>query len=182
MKIGIAGAGGIGSNVAMLLTRAGVNNLRIVDFDVVQESNLNRQFFFKSQIGLPKVDALADNLRRIDPTAHIETFTERVTVNNAAGFFADCGVVVEAFDGAEDKAMLVEAFAGAEDKFVVAASGVAGLSLDGIAVERRFGNVVVVGDKVSDVADYALYGAKVAACAASMTVEILKHMGFTDEK
>ncbi len=105
-----------------------------------------------------------------------------MTDRNAGGFFADCGVVVEAFDGAEDKAMLVSAFAGAKDKFVVAASGVAGLSLEGVKVERRFGNVVVVGDKVSDAKDRALYGAKVFSCAAAMTVEILKYLGFKDGK
>lgn len=181
-KIGIAGAGGLGSNVAAFLVRAGVKELRIVDFDVVQASNLNRQFFFHGQIGRPKVEALAENLRGIDPEVKLDCRNLRVDESNVLELFGDCGYVVEAFDGAEDKAMLVSAFAGVPDKIVVSGSGVAGLDVSGMKVVRRFGNVYVAGDGVSDVSTHYLYGAKVTIAAAMMAAVILKEMGCPDEK
>ena len=151
MKIGIAGAGGIGSNVALNLVRSGVKALRIVDFDCVEPSNLNRQFFFQDQIGRPKVEALRENLQRIRPE-----------------------IEVEAFDKAAAKKMLMEGLAG--DQLVVSASGVAGGSLDGIHW-RRFGRAHIVGDFVSDCADWPLFSHKVVTVANHMSAFILKEMG-----
>ena len=94
-KVGIAGAGGLGSNCAAHLVRAGVRRLVIADFDVVAESNLNRQFYFRDQIGRKKVDALAENLRRIEPGLELELACERLDGARARELFADCDVVVE---------------------------------------------------------------------------------------
>ena len=110
-RVGIAGAGGLGSNCAMHLVRAGVRHLTVVDFDVVNESNLNRQFFFRDQLGLKKVEALKANLLRIDPDADIRSVDLRLDAASARETFADCDIVVEAFDVVEAKAMLVAALA-----------------------------------------------------------------------
>ena len=66
-KIGVAGLGGLGSNVLSHLVRAGIRRFVAADFDVVSASNLNRQFFFADQVGRKKTEALAENLRRIAP-------------------------------------------------------------------------------------------------------------------
>ena len=105
-RVGIAGAGGLGSNVAMLLVRAGIRKFVIADFDEVNESNLNRQFFFRGQVGEKKVEALARNLRLVEPDLELELCDARLTGGNVAEVFAGCDVVVEAFDAAESKTML----------------------------------------------------------------------------
>lgn len=172
MRVGIAGAGGIGSNVACMLMRAGVRCLKIVDFDRVEISNLNRQFYFADQIGRPKVSALAENLKRIDPAAELEMLEMRLEPRNIAAVFKDADVVVEGFDGAGDKKMLLEAFAGSP-KTVVSASGVAGLELKGITV-RRLGNCHIVGDFRTEAGDDNLYAPKVIMVAAIMSRIVLQ--------
>jgi sulfur carrier protein ThiS adenylyltransferase len=59
-RIGIAGCGGLGSNCAVALSRVGIGRLILVDFDVVELSNLNRQYYFRDQIGLLKTEALTE--------------------------------------------------------------------------------------------------------------------------
>ena len=124
-KVGVAGLGGLGSNVLSHLVRAGIRRFAAADFDVVSASNLNRQFFFADQIGMKKTDALAENLLRINPDLELDFRDLRLTAENLPGLFADCDVVVEAFDSAEAKTMLIGALAKTEIT-VVAASGLAG--------------------------------------------------------
>jgi len=125
--VGIAGVGGLGSAVAVALARVGVGRLVIVDFDVVEPSNLNRQQYFIDQIGLPKVSALQDNIQRINPAVVVDSQQTIVTADNLIELFADVEVLVEAFDAADQKAMLTANFL---NKFsetpLVAASGLAG--------------------------------------------------------
>ena len=108
--MGIAGAGGLGSNCAFNLVRSGFYKFKIVDFDVVEPSNLNRQFFFLDQLGMPKVLALEENLRRINPEVRIEAIQQKVQKDNAKELFDDCDVVVEAFDRVFCKTMMAEKF------------------------------------------------------------------------
>lgn len=145
VRVGIAGAGGLGSNCAMHLVRAGVTHLTVVDFDVVNESNLNRQFFFRDQLGMKKVEALKENLLRIDPAADIRALDMRLDAASAREAFADCDVVVEAFDVVDAKVMLVSAFA-ASGKKVVTASGLAGWGRSNAMRVKKMGDIVAVGD------------------------------------
>jgi len=108
-KIGIGGAGGLGSNAAMHLVRSGCKNLTIVDFDRIEPSNLNRQFYFADQVGRLKVEALAENLTRINPELKLTITTQRITKENVEILFADCDLWIEAFDRAEVKKVFVEA-------------------------------------------------------------------------
>lgn len=144
-RVGIAGAGGLGSNCAMHLVRAGVKHLTVVDFDVVNESNLNRQFFFRDQLGQKKVEALKENLLRIDPDADIRAVDMRLDAGSAREVFADCDVVVEAFDVVDAKVMLVSAFASSGKKLVTA-SGLAGWGHSNAMRVRKMGNIVAIGD------------------------------------
>lgn len=123
--IGIAGAGGLGSNCAMHLVRAGISRFIIADIDTVNQSNLNRQFFFADQIGEYKTTALAENLMRINPDLELELHTERVTAENAFRLFGKCSIVVEAFDSVESKEMLFRTLL-PHGKIMVGASGLAG--------------------------------------------------------
>lgn len=165
--VGIAGAGGLGSNVAMLLVRAGIRKLVIADFDTVNASNLNRQFFFREQIGEKKVDALARNLHLIEPDLELELYDVRLTGESVAGVFAGCDIVVEAFDSAESKTMLLNTLLPL-GRPVIAATGLAGWGRSNEIRTRKIGrNLVLVGDQSSDVNDgLAPQGARVAIAAA----------------
>ncbi len=144
--VGIAGAGGLGSNCAMHLVRSGIGKLVIADFDTVNESNLNRQFFFRDQIGRVKVEALRENLLRINPECDIKAVPAKLDSLNVREVFAGCNMVVEAFDSAEAKAMIVKAFANGPLPLVTA-SGLAGWGRSNAIRLRRLGaNIVAVGD------------------------------------
>ncbi len=144
--VGIAGAGGLGSNCALHLVRAGVRRFVICDFDVVSAANLNRQFYFRDQIGQKKITALAANLRRIEPDLDLDLRDIRLDAAHAADVFRACDIVVEAFDTADAKMALLGALLPC-GRPIVAASGIAGWGRSGDLVLRRIGrNLVMVGD------------------------------------
>ena len=146
--VGIAGLGGLGSAIAIALARLGVGRLILVDFDIVEPSNLNRQQYFVDQIGLPKTEALCANLRRVNPYITLEPHSVRLTAENTAAIFKDARILVEAFDRAEEKAQLLEAFLRAfPNRPVVAASGVAGHGPSNGIRTRQAGRITVVGDE-----------------------------------
>lgn len=150
--VGIAGCGGLGSNCAVALARVGVGQLVVVDFDRVETSNLNRQYFFADQIGQYKALALKDNIARIDGRIGVEAHTLRVTRENVASLFGSCDVVVEAFDQAAEKEMLIETLLESwPDRPLVSGVGMAGWgNSDGIIL-RRYGNLYICGDGVTEV-------------------------------
>ena len=167
VRVGIAGAGGLGSNCAMHLVRSGVKHITIVDFDVVNESNLNRQFFFRDQIGQKKVEAIKENLLRIEPDADIRAVDIRLDASSAREIFADCGIVVEAFDAVDAKVMLVSAFASSGKKLVTA-SGLAGWGRSNAMRVRKMGNIVAIGDGETSVGDGAAPVSPRVGIAAAM--------------
>ena len=125
--VGIAGVGGLGSNVAVALTRLGVGRFVMADDDIVEPSNLNRQHYFIDQLGAPKVEALAQTLRRINPYVAVDAHRVRLDGDNVPRLFAGCNVLVEAFDRADAKEMLItSALAELPDTYIVGGSGVAG--------------------------------------------------------
>lgn len=152
--VGIAGVGGLGSAVAVALARVGVGRLVIADFDVVEPSNLNRQQYFIDQIGHYKVDALACNLRRINPYVTVEVYRELLGPENIPVIFSDCRIVVEAFDRADMKAMLVNSvLESMPQSIVVAASGLAGFGPNNsIATRKVSRRLYLTGDSVSEAA------------------------------
>ncbi|MFZ1983178.1 MAG: sulfur carrier protein ThiS adenylyltransferase ThiF [Desulfatitalea sp.] len=180
MKVGIAGAGGIGSNVAAYLARSGVRRFKLVDGDRVEESNLNRQFYFHDQIGRFKVDMLAENLQRIAPDTEIERLVAWLDAAAMVKVFDDCDVVVEGFDGQAEKKMLLEALAPG-GRTIVSASGVAGCQIGAIEV-RRIGSCTIVGDFSTDAAQARCYAPKVAIVAAMMAHVVLEKGGYYDAR
>jgi len=152
--VGIAGCGGLGSNCAAALVRCGIGRLVLADFDVVSAGNLDRQFYFRDQVGRRKVEALAENLRRIDPGVGLELHELRLDPERIVTVFSGCDLIVEAFDAADQKEMLLETvlteFPG---KYLVAASGLAGYGHVDEIVSRRSGKLVVVGDFHTEISE-----------------------------
>jgi sulfur carrier protein ThiS adenylyltransferase len=149
--VGIAGLGGLGSQVALALTRTGVGTLILADYDVVEPSNLNRQQYFIQQIGMPKVDAIREILKKVNPYVRVITHHTLIRPKNVKRIFGNAEIIVEAFDKAEEKAMLINAISEAmPDTYIVVASGVAGYG-DGNAIKTtRFSSkIFIVGDQRS---------------------------------
>jgi len=176
VKIGVAGCGGLGSNCAFNLVRSGFIRLKIVDFDILEESNLDRQFFFLDQVNMPKVDALEANLKRINPEIQIEAIRKRLTSANIVETFTDCDIVVEALDEAERKSMAVSNLLN-KVKFIVTASGVAGFgNSDQIKIRRIKKNLSLVGDLETGIDRAPPLSPKVNIVAAKQADIILEYV------
>ena len=149
-KVGIAGAGGLGSSLAIALGRLSIGNLVIADFDVVEPSNLNRQQYFMDQIGMYKVDALRENLKKINRYLEVSIFNERIDRHNICTIFKNCDVIAECFDNPESKSELVETVIRLLKIPIVAVSGIAGYRDANKLICRNMGNqFYLIGDGVT---------------------------------
>jgi len=152
--VGIAGAGGLGSNCAVALARSGIGKLIIADFDIVSESNLNRQYYFYDQIGQIKVFALKDNIERINPNVQVEIHNIKINGGNVTDVFTNCDVIVEAFDNAEEKRMLIETvLTKFPDKAIVTGLGMAGFGDNNSLRSRQIDKLYICGDEETEVSD-----------------------------
>ncbi|MFA6127462.1 MAG: sulfur carrier protein ThiS adenylyltransferase ThiF [Bacteroidales bacterium] len=148
---GIAGAGGLGSNCAAALVRVGIGRLVICDFDNVEESNLNRQFFFRDQIGQSKVEALKINLLRINPLLKIEIHQVRLDSDNIPKLFDEVDILFEAFDKADQKTMIIEsALSTWPYRPLIVGSGLAGFGGSNAIRLRSSGNLYICGDESAE--------------------------------
>jgi sulfur carrier protein ThiS adenylyltransferase len=183
--VGIAGAGGLGSNVAAALARAGVGKLIVADFDALEASDLNRQYYFVDQVGRPKVEALGENLRRMNPFSDYKMHTIKVDRGNVETIFGTADLLIEAFDLADQKQMLIEAWLALRPgKPVIAASGLAGFGGNNQLRQRKLGNLYICGDESSECdvcsAPMAPRVAVVAALQANLAVELLVKLHQSD--
>ena len=167
-KVCILGLGGLGSNVAVLLARAGLGSLKLVDFDIVEASNLNRQQYRISHIGMKKTEAIKTIIKEINPFVEIEVLDVKVDRENILSIVGDIEIVVEAFDVAETKAMAIEELLINGDKILVSASGMAGLgSANEIITRKVRDNFYLIGDNYSDYEEYSgIMSTRVMICAA----------------
>lgn len=187
--VGIAGAGGLGSNVAAHLVRSGISHLVVVDFDHVAPSNLNRQFFFSDQVGMPKVEALSINLARINPEIRLRALSLRLHAGNVIGVFEKCQILVEALDDARDKRMMAQAFM-TDPRLLVCASGIGGWGdSDRITTRQLRETFCLVGDGKSEVSvsrppTSAIVGLAAAKQADAVVEKILngRVRGFEDSR
>ena len=175
--VGICGLGGLGSNIAITLARAGVGKLILIDFDKVDITNLHRQQYKASQVGMYKTEALRDNLAEINPYLESEIQTVCVTEKNAKELLKDCDIICEAFDNAECKAMLTNlVLEEMPDKYIVAASGMAGMgSANSIHTRKVTKRFYLCGDEISDASDgIGLVSSRVMLCAAHQAHMVLR--------
>ena len=175
--VAVCGLGGLGSNIAIALARAGIGRLLLIDFDRVDITNLHRQQYKANQIGLYKTDALAKNLLEIAPYTEITAVTAKITEENFADLLKGADVVCEAFDNAEAKAMLVNGVLELlPDCYLVAASGMAGMDTPNtIRTRKVMGRFYLCGDEINDVADtIGLVAPRVMLCAAHQAHTVLR--------
>lgn len=172
-KIGIGGAGGLGSNAAMILTRSGFKHFEILDFDVIEPSNLNRQQYFVHELGASKVETTKARLLQINPELDIQTHTVKWSPAEGERYFQEADFVVEAFDQADFKYQFVQYYQD-KTKIVVSGNGMAGLTEKQPMQKRKIGNIYLVGDGTTDSAcGHPPMAPRVIACAAMMAEIIL---------
>ena len=175
--VGIAGLGGLGSNVAAALARCGVGSLTLADFDTVELSNINRQLYTLAHIGMPKTQALKELLLQINPYCKIYTKQIKITEENCCDIFKNCPIICEAFDIPESKAALVNTILSRQpDKRIVAGSGMAGWGrANEIRTQRLSDRFYICGDGHTDVADgEGLTAARVMICAGHQASKIIE--------
>lgn len=175
--VAVCGLGGLGSNIAIALARAGIGKLLLIDYDRVDITNLHRQQYKANQIGLYKTHALADNLSEIAPYTEVKTVTAKITEENFTDFLKEADIVCEAFDHAESKAMLVNGvLEQLHNCYLVAASGMAGMETPNTIKTRKImKRFYLCGDEVSDVADtIGLVAPRVMLCAAHQAHTVLR--------
>ena len=176
-SVALCGAGGLGSNIAIALARAGVGRLKIIDFDKIEITNLNRQQYFADQIGMFKAVALKENLAKIAPYCEVEAEVTKITEENVTSLLKGFPIVCEAFDKAEAKAMLVNAILeNMPETYLVSGSGMASLnSANSIKTRKITDRFYLCGDLTNDVdAGNGLFGARVLVCAAHQAHTILR--------
>ena len=175
--VAVCGLGGLGSNIAIALARAGIGKLILIDFDRVDITNLHRQQYQADQIGMYKTVALAKNLKEMVPYISLEVHTERITEENAVTLLQGADIVCEAFDDAECKSMLTNTvLTEMRDKYLVAASGMAGLhDANSIKTRKVTSKFYLCGDGESDVSEgMGLVSSRVMICAAHQAHTVLR--------
>ena len=154
-RVGIAGAGGLGSNCAVALARSGIGTLVIADYDVVEKGNLNRQYYFLKQTGLPKTEALKENISLINKDVSVITHNVLITSGNIPEIFEKCDVIVEALDSKEMKEMLIETVLKKMRGLpIIVGSGLAGWgNCESIKCRKIDDTLYVCGDETTEVSD-----------------------------
>lgn len=178
-SVAIAGLGGLGSQIAVMLARAGVGKLFLVDFDKVELTNLNRQAYGMDDLGRPKTEALAEILEHINPYVELAVRNEKVTEENAAGMFCGYPILCEAFDRPGQKAMLVNTvLAQCAGTVIISGNGMAGYGpANQIVTQKKLGRLYVCGDGRTELdAGTCLMPSRVMVCAAhqaNMAIRLL---------
>lgn len=152
--VGIAGCGGLGSNCAVALARVGVGTIVVADFDIIEESNLNRQYYFWDQIGKPKALTLKANIERINPQTKIICHNLFLNEKNVPEVFKDCDVIVEAFDKTDAKEMIIKTVLQTlPEKYLVCGIGMAGWGQNNEIKEQKYDRLIVCGDGTNEISD-----------------------------
>lgn len=183
-KVAVCGLGGLGSNIAVMLARTGVGFLKLIDFDIVEPSNLNRQNYYVKHLGMFKSDALCQQIKEINPFIETCGVTAKITRENAGELLNDCDIICEAFDNPEAKAMLTEAvLSEMPEKKLVCGSGMAGFeSSNAIQTRRIMNNLYICGDCESEAKPgNGLMAPRVSVCAGHQANMILRLIMKNDE-
>lgn len=183
-SVAVCGLGGLGSQIAMMLARTGVGHLKLIDFDIVEPSNLNRQNYFIRHLGMYKADAVCEQINDINPYIKTEGIVQKITEDNAVRLLEECSIICEAFDNPDDKAMLVQSvLENMPDSFIISGSGMAGYGSAGSIVTRRaMKNFYICGDGKSEaVPGNGLMSPRVAVCAGHQANMVLRLIMGIDE-
>lgn len=175
-KVAVAGLGGLGSNIAIMLARMGVGHMHLIDFDVVDASNLNRQQYLIRHLGMYKTDALKGQLKEINPFLDIKTDCVKIHTGNAVSILQNDEIICEAFDNPKAKAMLTDEVLSNTEKILVASSGMAGIgSSNAITTKKITDRFYICGDGVTESRKgIGLMAPRVTICAAHQANMVIR--------
>lgn len=176
-RVAVAGLGGLGSNIAIMLARSGIENIHIVDFDKVDLSNLNRQNYYIKHLGMEKTKATIEILKQVNPYLNIKADNIKINETNATEIFKDDDIICEAFDDAKNKVMLITTILSKyKDKKIISGNGMAGFdSSNLIKTIRKMKNLYVCGDEKSDINEgIGLMAPRVNICAAHQANMVIR--------
>lgn len=176
-KVAIAGLGGLGSNIAVMLARSGVGHIFMVDFDKVDVTNLNRQMYTIPHVGQVKTEALGQILEGINPYLDYSFRCIKVTKDNVKDLFEGYPIVCEAFDRPDQKAMLVqEVLSQLPKTTIVSGNGMAGYSeANDIRTTKKLSRLYVCGDETADTTKgVGLMAPRVAICAGHQANKVIQ--------
>ncbi|MFO7896334.1 MAG: sulfur carrier protein ThiS adenylyltransferase ThiF [Candidatus Cloacimonadales bacterium] len=174
--VGIAGCGGLGSNIAIALARSGVGNMILVDYDLVELSNLNRQYFFLQDVGELKALALANHIKKINPRINLEVHICKLRATDVKKIFGDVDLLLEAFDKAESKKWLIESWMKLQpNKPIICGSGISGLGKTAALRVEKSGNIIMCGDQRSEMSQ-GLAAPRVAIVANMQANEAVEYL------
>lgn len=176
-RVAIAGLGGLGSNVAMVLARTGIGELLLVDFDIVEPSNLNRQHYSVKHLGMKKTKALLEQIKEVNPYIDVKIRDIRIDENNVISIFNDYDIVCEALDKAHAKAMLISTLLSSKPNIkIVSGNGMAGFgSSNEIRTQKRMNNLYICGDEKTEAAEgCGLMMPRVQICAGHQANMIIR--------
>lgn len=171
-KVTIFGCGGLGSNIAMMLARAGVGTIYLFDFDKVEYSNLNRQNYILKDLGKNKAQALKEHILEAIPFIEVKDFNVKLDEDNIFDYLNLSNIYIEAFDDEQAKTLLFDVFAKKPDKHLISASGVSGIDHDLIKI-KKISNIEIIGDFISQQSQ-GLYSPKVNLVASIQALQALK--------
>jgi sulfur carrier protein ThiS adenylyltransferase len=173
IRIGLGGAGGLGSNVALALVRSGFKSFEIIDYDRIETNNLNRQQYFLPEVGQPKALVLKKQLLNVNPDAEITIHAKKWALKTAARYFLHCDFIIEAFDQATTKRAFVEYYQD-KSRAVISGNGIAGKDIMALLKVKRIGNIYFVGDRMTAASRrHPPSAPQVMACAALMASIVL---------
>lgn len=175
-RVAVAGLGGLGSNIAIMLARTGVGHIHLIDFDMVDASNLNRQQYGIKHLGMYKTDALKEELKEINPFLDITADCVKIDKDNANILLKNEDIICEAFDNPEAKAMLTDVVLSDTDKILVAASGMAGIGSSNTIITKKITDrFYICGDGVTAAQEgMGLMAPRVTICAAHQANMIIR--------
>lgn len=176
-KVAICGLGGLGSLIAIELGRLGVGSLLLIDYDVVEPTNLARQQFNFSHIGLNKTDAVANQLAEIAPLTKVTTKNIRLTHENIVEILHEYPYVCEAVDKPETKALLTQIILSkCPNTTIIGGSGMAGHGPgNAIQAKRILPRLYMVGDGESEGEEgIGLMAPRVGLCASAQATLIMR--------
>ena len=178
-SVAVCGLGGLGSHISIMLARSGIGRLNLIDFDIVEPSNLNRQSYMIDDLGKFKTEALKEQIAKINPFIKVHINTLKIEESNIKDLFILDDIVCEAFDSATAKAMLAQNFHKYfEDKILICGSGLAGYGdSNSIQTRKIANNFYVCGDLINAAKPgNGLMSPRVNICAghqANLVLELL---------
>lgn len=167
-KAAIMGLGGLGSNIAIALARLGVGKLLLIDFDVIDLTNIFRQNYRLEHVGRLKTECIKEEIHEINSYIEVNVINEKIDTENVIKLIDDYRIICEAFDKSEIKSEIIDTILEkSQDKIIISGNGMAGYKNCNLIKTRQLGKrLFICGDMKNGIeTEHTLMAPRVCACA-----------------